>query len=331
MGYISGEEAITILLQKSTDGSTVDLIEKAKVALRELESIMPKGTKYNIIMDTSIDIKSSISGVGSNAIQGLILATIVLFLFLRNVRATFLITLALPISVIFTFAFLKATGTTLNLISLMGLSIGVGMLTDNSVVVIDNIYRHITDVHSPVVEASENGSTEVSASIFASALTTMLVFIPILFIPGFAREIFRDMAYAIIFSNVAALIVALTLIPMLASKLMSNEVKISSDGKIFHKIREKYLRLIRYARSEEHTSELQSRQYLVCRLLLEKKKKKHTINGCEKKKGAITYDNTRLSLVFVRPAHKDAMEYYYDHWITSQAYPRLLGNINAPY
>lgn len=81
MGYISGEEAITILLQKSTDGSTVDLIEKAKVALQELESIMPKGTKYNIIMDTSIDIKSSISGVSSNAIQGLILATIVLFLF----------------------------------------------------------------------------------------------------------------------------------------------------------------------------------------------------------------------------------------------------------
>lgn len=81
MGYISGEEAITILLQKSTDGSTVDLIEKAKVALQELESIMPKGTKYNIIMDTSIDIKSSISGVSSNAIQGLILATVVLFLF----------------------------------------------------------------------------------------------------------------------------------------------------------------------------------------------------------------------------------------------------------
>lgn len=248
-GYISGKEAITILLQKSTDGSTVDLTEKANKALRELKGIMPKGTEYNIIMDTSVDIKSSITGVSSNALQGLILATIVLFVFLRNIRATFLITLALPISVIFTFAFLKATGTTLNLISLMGLSIGVGMLTDNSVVVIDNIYRHITELHSPVLEASENGSTEVSASIFASALTTMLVFIPILFIPGFAREIFRDMAYAIIFSNVAALIVALTLIPMLASKLMSNDVKISSDGKIFHKIREKYLKLISYALS----------------------------------------------------------------------------------
>lgn len=246
IGYLSGKESIVVLLQKSSDGSSIDLTAKAKEAIEQLKPIMPVGTEYNILLDTSIDINKSISGVGSNAIQGLILATIILYLFLKNIRATMLITIALPISVIFTFAFLKLSGTSLNLISLMGLSIGVGMLTDNSVVVIDNIYRHITELHSPVVEASENGSTEVSAAIIASSLTTMVVFIPILFIPGFAREIFRDMALAIIFSNIAALIVALTLIPMLASKLMSNKIQISDSGRIFNKVKETYLKWIRW-------------------------------------------------------------------------------------
>lgn len=247
IGYLGGKESIVVLLQKSSDGSTIDLTSKAREAIEQIKPIMPVGTEYNILLDTSVDIKKSISGVSSNAIQGLILATIILYLFLKNVRATFLISIALPISVIFTFAFLKLSGTSLNLISLMGLSIGVGMLTDNSVVVIDNIYRHITELHSPVIEASENGSTEVSASIIASALTTMVVFIPILFIPGFSREIFRDMALAIIFSNIAALIVALTLIPMLSSKLMSNRLEISDNGKIFSKVREKYLKWIHWA------------------------------------------------------------------------------------
>lgn len=246
-GYLSGKESMTVLLSKANDGSSIELTKEAKEAIRQLEPIMPVDTQYNILLDTSIDIKNSISSVASSAIQGLILATIILFLFLRNVRATFLITIALPISIVFTFAFLKLSGTNLNLISLMGLSIGVGMLTDNSVVVIDNIYRHITELRSPVMEAAENGATEVGASIIASALTTMVVFIPILFIPGFAREIFRDMALAIIFSNIAALIVALTLIPMLASRLLSNKVKLAHEGRFFDKIKRKYLDLMKWA------------------------------------------------------------------------------------
>lgn len=245
-GYLSGKRALVVMLHKSRDGSSIDLTTKAKQALENLKPIMPSGTKYNILFDTSVDINKSISGVGFNAMQGLILATIILYLFLKNIRATLLITIALPISVIFTFAFFKLSGTSLNLISLMGLSIGVGMLTDNSVVVIDNIYRHITELRSPVKEASENGSTEVSASIIASSLTTMVVFIPILFIPGFSREIFRDMSLAIVFSNIAALMVALTLIPMLASKLMNNKTEISSSGRFFNKIKERYLRIIKW-------------------------------------------------------------------------------------
>ncbi|EHO78083.2 efflux RND transporter permease subunit, partial [Fusobacterium ulcerans] len=161
--------------------------------------------------------------------------------------ATLLVSAALPVAVIFTFAFLALNGTSLNLISLMGLSIGVGMLTDNSVVVVDNIYRHMTELKAPVMEAADNGTTEVTMSVIASALTTMVVFIPILFIPGIAREINRDLAYSIIFSNLAAIIVSLTLIPMLASRFLTNKTDITKEGKFFGAVKSNYLKIINWA------------------------------------------------------------------------------------
>ena len=247
ISYLSGKESIAVVVEKSSDGSTIDLNKRALEALESLESIMPPETVYNVLLDTSIDINQSISNVSGTAVQGLILATIVLYLFLKNMRATLLVSAALPVAVIFTFAFLALNGTSLNLISLMGLSIGVGMLTDNSVVVVDNIYRHMTELKSPVMEASDNGTTEVTMSVIASALTTMVVFIPILFIPGIAREINRDLAYSIIFSNLAAIIVSLTLIPMLASRFLTNKADITKEGKIFGTVKSNYLKLINWA------------------------------------------------------------------------------------
>lgn len=246
-GFLSGKEAIPVAIEKSADGSTIELNKAATKAIESLKSVMPLGTEYKVLMDSSEDIESSISSVSSGAVQGLVLATIVLLLFLKNIRATFLVSAALPVAIIFTFAFLALNGTSLNLISLMGLSIGVGMLTDNSVVVVDNIYRHMTELHSPVMEASENGATEVTLSVIASSLTTMVVFIPILFIPGIAREIFRDLSYSIIYSNIAALLVSLTLIPMLASRFLSNKINITAEGKIFGAVKNNYMKLIKWA------------------------------------------------------------------------------------
>lgn len=245
-GFLSGKDAIVVAVEKSADGSTLELNRAAYKALESLKSVMPPGGEYKILLDTSEDIEKSISSVSSNAVQGLVLATIVLLVFLKNVRATFLVSAALPVAIIFTFAFLALANTSLNLISLMGLSIGVGMLTDNSVVVVDNIYRHMTELHSPVMEASENGATEVTLSVIASALTTMVVFIPILFIPGIAREIFKDLSLSIIFSNVAALLVSLTLIPMLASRFLTTKTNITAEGKIFTKVKASYLKIINW-------------------------------------------------------------------------------------
>ncbi|WP_336007474.1 efflux RND transporter permease subunit [Fusobacterium polymorphum] len=251
VGYLNGKESVVVLLQKSSDGDTITLNNAAFKVIEEMRPYMPVGTEYSIEMDSSENINNSISNVSSSAVQGLVLATIILFVFLKSFRTTVLISLALPVAIVFTFAFLAMRGTTLNLISLMGLSIGVGMLTDNSVVVVDNIYRHITELNSPVREAAENGTEEVTFSVIASALTTIVVFLPILFIPGLAREFFRDMAYAIIFSNLAAIIVAITLIPMLASRFLNRKSMKSEDGKFFKKVKAFYLKVINSAISHK--------------------------------------------------------------------------------
>ena len=251
IGYLNGKESVVVLLQKSSDGDTITLNNAAFKVIEEMRPYMPAGTEYSIEMDSSENINNSISNVSSSAVQGLVLATIILFAFLKSFRTTVLISLALPVAIVFTFAFLAMRGTTLNLISLMGLSIGVGMLTDNSVVVVDNIYRHITELNSPVREAAENGTEEVTFSVIASALTTIVVFLPILFIPGLAREFFRDMAYAIIFSNLAAIIVAITLIPMLASRFLNRKSMKSEDGKFFKKVKAFYLKVINSAISHK--------------------------------------------------------------------------------
>lgn len=247
VGYFNGKENIVVIVEKASDGSTIDVNNGARKALEEVKSVMPPGTQFDILLDTSEDIVSSISSIGSSAFQALILATIILLLFLKNVRATLLISIALPVSIMFTFAFLAMNGTSLNLISLMGLSLGVGMLTDNSVVVIDNIYRHMTELKSPVMAAADDGTTEVTMSVIASSLTTMVVFIPILFIPGIAREIFRDLSFSIIFSNLAAVIVSVTLMPMIASRFLSNKQNITKEGKIFGGLKAKYLVVIKWA------------------------------------------------------------------------------------
>ena len=244
---LDGKESVMIVIEKSTDGNILSITDNAKIALEEMKPYFPNGVEVNTVMDYSENINSSISGVKGNAVTGLVLATIVLLVFLKNIRATMLISLALPIAIIFTFAFLSLLGVTINVISLMGLSIGVGMLTDNSVVVIDNIYRHITELKKPVMEASEDGASEVAVAILASALTTMVVFIPVLFIPGIAREIFRDMSLSIIFSNVAALIVSLTLMPMVASRFLKANADITKEGKIFGKVKSSYEKIIEWA------------------------------------------------------------------------------------
>ena len=222
---INGQDSLSVSIQKESNANTVSVARKVN---KELESIKDANKDLDIhtIVDQSVYIEDSISNVASNAVIGGILAIIILFVFLKNLRPTLVIASAIPISIIATFILVYFSGITLNMVSLGGLALGVGMLVDNAIVVLDNIFR-MRQEGKDRIEAAEKGSGQVAMAITASTLTTICVFLPIIFIQGITKEIFKELASTVTFSLLASLIVALTLVPMLCSKLLT--------GKSFHK------------------------------------------------------------------------------------------------
>lgn len=193
--------------------------------MEQAKGSFPINTVMNYEFDSSITIMNSIKNVQSSGIMGLLLASGILFVFLKSISATLIIATAIPISVIFTFFLLNAQGITLNLMSLMGLSLGIGMLVDNSVVVVDNIFRHISELGKNRVAAARDGAEEMALPVLASTLTTVAAFLPLVFQEGLAKEQFNNLCYAISYSLLASLVISLTFVPMISSKIM-NENKI---------------------------------------------------------------------------------------------------------
>ncbi|MBN2092615.1 efflux RND transporter permease subunit, partial [candidate division KSB1 bacterium] len=178
---------------------------------------LPEGIKIEVLSDQSIFIQNSVNEVKSTAILGGILAVIVLFVFLRNFTATMIVGISIPISIIATFAPMRMFDVTLNIMSLGGLALGIGMLVDNSIVVLESIAR-CREEGDDLIQATIRGVGEVGTAVFASTLTTVAVFFPIVFVEGVAGQIFGDLALTVVFSLLASLAVAIFLIPMLASR-----------------------------------------------------------------------------------------------------------------
>ena len=168
--------------------------------------------------------------VTESAIQGAILAVLILYLFLRSIRATLIIAVSIPVSIITSLVLMYFSGININLISLAGFALGVGMMVDNSIVVLENIYRWREDGMDNV-RAAEYGTKEVMLSITASTLTTVIVFVPIIFVEGMTGKIFKEMGLIITFSLMASLLVAITFLPMMASKLPSTRLVKKQNSK----------------------------------------------------------------------------------------------------
>lgn len=216
---MDGKEVVQISVMKQSDGNTVNV---AKAVNKELEKIIKEYPDLNITVffDQAEYINFAIDNLVKTAVQGGILAIIILLIFLRSIKTTLVIALSIPISIITTFVILYFTGITLNMMTIGGLALGIGMLVDNSIVVLENIYRN-RSLGMDRISASVEGSNEVSMAVTASTLTTVAVFIPIVFTGGLAATIFKDFALSIVIALMSSLIVALTLVPMLSSKLIS--------------------------------------------------------------------------------------------------------------
>ncbi len=212
----NGEEAVGLLLFKESGANTVRVAERVDVVLEQLGSEYPE-VRLDVAMSQAGFITDAISNVVQALVLGGILAFLVLFLFLRDARYPVAIALAIPISIVASFALLDLAGVSLNIMSLGGLALGVGMLVDNSIVVLENIFRH-RELGTAHLEAASRGAEEVQGAITASTLTTISVFGPLIYVKGVAGQLFGALSFAVAFALVASLIVALTLLPTLAAR-----------------------------------------------------------------------------------------------------------------
>ena len=217
----NGERCISVSVTKSSDGNTVSVVNDVKNEIEAISRDYPDIT-MEIVSESASSIENSINNVLSNILSGAILSIIVLFVFLKNIGLTGVIAVSMPISIIGTFVLLYFSGTTLNMISLGGLSVGVGMLVDNSVVVLENIYRYRTTLGYGKIKGTYRAGKEVRASIVASTLTTIVVFVPFVFVSGMMIEMMKDLAYAIIFALTMSLVTSMTVVPMFAGNYVNN-------------------------------------------------------------------------------------------------------------
>jgi hydrophobic/amphiphilic exporter-1 (mainly G- bacteria), HAE1 family len=215
---INGQESVSLNVYKEGDANTVAVARTVKARLDRIQKSLPAGMTLATIFDQSTFIEGAISEVLSNAWQGGLLAILVIFFFLKEARSTAVIALSIPISVVATFVIMYQMGLSLNIMSLGGLALGIGMLVDDSIVVLEVIARH-RDTGKNIFQAAVDGTKEVQGAVIASTLTTVAVFLPIVFVEGVGGQLFKDQALTVSFSILASLAISLTLIPMLSAKI----------------------------------------------------------------------------------------------------------------
>lgn len=217
---VNGNRGLRVGIRKQADANTVEV---SQAILEEIDRVKADFPQVEIIpvSNSGNFIERSVANVARSVLYGGILSILVLLFFLRDWRSTLIISLAIPISIIATFALLYFAGFTLNLMSLGGLALGVGMMVDSSIVVLENIFRRHNELDEGSNKAASRGANEVAGAIVASTLTTLVIFLPVVFIQGVSGEMFREMAYVVCFSLLCSLAISLSLVPMLSAKLLA--------------------------------------------------------------------------------------------------------------
>ena len=241
----NGRDGILLSIEKQSTFSTTDVSKSVAAKNAELTGadsalsiidLFNQGDYITIIVDSVLN----------NLVSGGLLAVLILLIFLMDYRPTIIIAFSIPLSVVIAFVCMYFTGITLNVLSLSGLALGVGMLVDNSIVAIENIYRLRDEQHLPILTACIEGVRQISGALFSSTLTTVCVFLPVLFVTGLARDLFSDIGLVITYSLLASLLVAMTLVPTMAASLLKKQKKARRQP-VFSAIQRGYVRLLRGA------------------------------------------------------------------------------------
>lgn len=275
---INGLDSIRLAIYKQSGTNTVEVARGVREEVERINQDMPQ-MKIAMLRDSSDYIQRSITNVGYSALHGGLLSIVILLIFLRNVRSTTVVAIAIPISIIATFGLMYFTGFTLNIMTMGGLALGIGRLVDDSIVVLENIYRRKEEGETPEL-AAINGSQEVTNAVIASTLTTLAVFLPLVFLRGMAGVMFKQLAAVVSFALLCSLAVSLTLVPMLASRILSHEPEAASGretlrkklyrvtGRFFTSMEESYKALLALALRHRPTVILGSILLLAGSLLL---------------------------------------------------------------
>lgn len=236
---INGENGVLLTFTKQSGYATAEVADNINDKFEELSEDF-NGVSFSTLYDQGEYIHMVVNSVLENLLLGAIFAILILWFFLRDIRPTLITAVSIPISVVFAVALMYFSGVTLNMISLSGLAVGVGMLVDNSIVVVENIYR-LRALGYSHIQAAISGASQVAGAITSSTLTTICVFVPIVFVEGITKQIFTDMALTIAYSLLASLVIALTLVPAMSRAILKNETKksvLSKDSKIINKYRQ---------------------------------------------------------------------------------------------
>ncbi|MCR1834319.1 efflux RND transporter permease subunit [Oceanobacillus caeni] len=221
---VNGEESIVLSIMKQTDANTVAVANTVQKNLETIQAELGDEVNLDVIIDTSEFIQMSVDSVLSNIIIGGAISFFILLLFLKSIRATFVIGLSIPIALISTFALMYFTGHTLNVLTLGGLALGIGMMVDSSIIILENIYTYRKNGES-LKDAAIKGASELTPAVIASTTTTIVVFLPMVFVEGIAADLFMPLGITVAFSLIASLVVAITLVPMLSSKLLAKSME----------------------------------------------------------------------------------------------------------
>ena len=226
---LNGMPAVGLGIQKQSGTNTVEVIDLVKKELKKLERTFPPGMNISVSFDQSRFIKTSINEVQNHLIIGGLLAVLAVFLFLRNVRTTLISALALPISVVSTFFLIKAFGFTFNNMTMLGLTLSIGILIDDAIIVIENIYRHIEEGMKPR-EAAHFATAEIGLAVMATTMAIVAIFLPVAFMKGIIGRFFLQFALTVVFAVLVSLLVSFTLTPMMSSRFLKRHDREGRDG-----------------------------------------------------------------------------------------------------
>ncbi len=247
---IDGKPAVTLQIRRQADTNTVKVVDAVLAKLENLRTTLPNDLTIDIVSDQSQFIRASIAALEEHLLLGSLLASLIILLFIRNWRAVLISALAIPASIIATFTLMRIAGFTLNNMTLLALTLAVGIVIDDAIVVLENIFRHLEELHRSPIQAAIEGTKEVALAVTATTLSLVVIFVPIAFMTGYAQRYLNSFGWTMTCAILVSLLVSFTLTPMLGARFLrrdSSEVKLSKQTAFFTWIEHRYERMLNWS------------------------------------------------------------------------------------